>query len=182
MNATRNVILNFHDPNSNSIAENFVCNILDHAESSCETIRMLERNQSQTAQNVRSDATVSSLDRLLLHASKKGILNMTRSRGSYLRLLEKIGVEKQELHQLPMICPSEEELEKLLSESLALEEVVLPDFAKSVNGEVAHRQSFAKLLKKKSFCHVDTDAVLKNVTSWDQLVGLISQLSSKGSL
>ena len=73
--------------------------------------------------------------------------------------------------RLPLLCPPRNELEMLLNKSLAFEQKVMPKFYNSPLGKEKHIQKFWEMVdKKKVFCHVDTDKLFQNVSSWEQVL------------
>ena len=130
--------------------------------------------------NVRTLDTGGILDRIVIAAAEKGIIDRSvRPRTQYFKDLEKLEISKSLLHTLALRCPPQEELDKLLTLSMDLEKATFPEFYNSKDGEEAHRRSFDKLIKKHAFCDVDNDLLLQNVTSWDQVVASLASLVVK---
>ncbi len=73
---------------------------------------------------------------------------------------------------LPMVCPQRSQLEQLLEKSLAMEELVMPDFFASPLGKEEHSRIFWNvwLEEKKLFCWVDIDRLFQGATSWDVII------------
>ena len=73
---------------------------------------------------------------------------------------------------LPILCPRKEILDSILKQSLALEEMVMPEFYRSPLGKEKHVELFwgKWLQKKKIFCWVDLLRLFEGATSWDEIV------------
>jgi len=99
------------------------------------------------------------------HASLK-FANKTRSK----LLLASSSPLRTMLH-LPLLCPPRNELEALLNKSLAFEQMIMPKFYNTPLGKEKHIEEFWEMAdKKKSFCHVDTDRLFQNASSWEQVL------------
>ena len=73
---------------------------------------------------------------------------------------------------LPKTCVDRKILEDLLQRSLALEELVLPEFYNTSLGKDEHKRLFWDVWheEKKMFCWVDIERLFQNATSWDEVV------------
>ena len=76
------------------------------------------------------------------------------------------------IDSLPIMCPQRSQLEQLLEKSLAMEELVMPDFFASPLGKEEHSRIFWNVWfqKKKVFCWVDIDRLFQGATSWDVII------------
>jgi len=75
------------------------------------------------------------------------------------------------VHDLPMKCPSRDELEEYLQASLAYERAVVPEFAEVHEEE--HIKEYWKKAETK-YCSIDTEQVLQDAV-WLRLFQEIFQ-------
>jgi hypothetical protein len=64
-------------------------------------------------------------------------------------------------YDLPLICPTHEELQPLLDTTLQYEQDFLPSFYNSEYGRTKIESKFQKDVSKQKFCTVNTTAVLQ---------------------
>lgn len=64
---------------------------------------------------------------------------------------------------LPMICPSKSRIQALYNASVSIEQSLFPERA---NNHDLLEESFAKVLKERQLCHVDTETLF-GIPEWD---------------
>eukprot|EP00525_Craspedostauros_australis_P010223 CAMPEP_0198128330 /NCGR_PEP_ID=MMETSP1442-20131203/49063_1 /TAXON_ID= /ORGANISM="Craspedostauros australis, Strain CCMP3328" /LENGTH=172 /DNA_ID=CAMNT_0043788471 /DNA_START=22 /DNA_END=540 /DNA_ORIENTATION=- len=155
------------------ITEQFMCDFIQDAPESCST---LKSRTEETNHNVRNMA-FSAYNDIIFTAAQRGVIsNFTQQNAHRLKQTEKLAEYHGSqlnltLADLPLICPKEEELQKLLDISLALEKKWMPQWHATPQGEAAHRASFDRIARKKrEFCTVDMDKLFANVRTWDGLL------------
>eukprot|EP00977_Amphora_coffeiformis_P000046 scaffold11_cov142-Amphora_coffeaeformis.AAC.1 len=167
-------VLNTHAPGH--VTEKFVCDILTDAPHTCQHTRT--RSELPRAVNVRSSIDAA-LNNLAVAAREKGLFPEDTKRKSVLDEATKYDIKFQDL---PLVCPSRDELEKLLNRSIALEQTILPDFHHSPLGEKTHRDEFWYVTDvKKGFCSLDQTAdLIGDSKSWSELLEMYSSRNATG--
>lgn len=162
-------VLNVHHP-TQTIAETFFCDIVEDAPYTCQYTK---NQKSDTVANAKS-ATTLFYDTIVVAAAEEPWgHNITQTpRGKVVQNLvayhqTTLGLS---VANLPLICPTQDELEQYLQLGLPLEKQLLPEFFASPLGEARHHSEFWKIANtKKSFCHVNTTALLENCNSWEDV-------------
>jgi hypothetical protein len=154
-------LLNMHD--GTDVLEQFLCHTLHDATHTCQAYRdnpALYQSNSNPSEN-------HFYDRIAYDAYHRGLVRDLRDwRKGADRLFhnEMIGRRMQRLHKtpwdLPLQCPSKDQVLPLLETSKRLEREFLPDFYQSPHGEQALAMKFWKDVDNRKFCTVDTKAVL----------------------
>lgn len=166
-NSTR--ILNHHeDWNGRPITSIVLCDILQDAPTACRhSLNQLE----ETTHNPKMDTHY---EAVVFQAAQKGLIEKTTARRRQDVVAELRGLQQQsrrEPSDLPMECPSVQELQALLDESLDLERRLLPDFYTTPDGETKHRAEFwHQAAVKKDFCEVDTKTLFRNKNAWGDVL------------
>jgi len=179
-------ILNLYE--DKSVVSTLLCDVLPNTPETCrysleKDAKRLVDLRANTQGSFRDKSkgqmqTITSYDAIVMEGARMGLVNTT------LITRRDAGLECRRFHQqvlnekeadLPLECPFQQYLHALLSESLAKEEAIIPDFYATRQDE--HRASFWANVNKNKFCVVNATAVLTNA-SWR---GFISTLG-KGSL
>jgi len=71
---------------------------------------------------------------------------------------------------LPLLCPSQSQLQIFLDKSLRFEELIMPSFSLTALGKEEHIRSFWELANKKEFCWLDIERLFQNASSWEDLL------------
>ncbi|GAX27837.1 hypothetical protein FisN_13Hh056 [Fistulifera solaris] len=152
-------VLNMHHP-TQKITEQFVCDAMPHATRSCEYYRTQGR---EIHANARSGLEYF-FDNIVYAAAEKGILDTN----NVMRhdIVANLTTMNMTITNMPLICPSVEDLEELLQESIHWEQYYAPEFADI--GAV--KDSFEKLVQSNQFCRVDTDRMLEGMTKWSDVL------------
>ncbi|GAX12596.1 hypothetical protein FisN_13Lh056 [Fistulifera solaris] len=152
-------VLNMHHP-TQKITEQFVCDALPHATTSCEYYRTQGR---EIHANARSGLEYF-FDNIVYAAAEKGIFDTTNvMRHDIVYNLTNLNMT---ITNMPLICPSAKELEELLQESIHWEQYYAPEYA-DID---AVKASFEKLVQSNQFCRVDTDRLLEGMTDWSDVL------------
>jgi len=157
-----------------SMTSNFLCQILKDAPNSCNDSLLRDANQNEVFDygkdkhySILSSRAPMFYDSLASAALTQGLVkaNGHHHQPKRQRLLALAIQEHQERvlgksHlDFNLVCPSVDNLEKLLHHSLQLEEELLPD--EFVDMEEEHVAGFQSLVSSKAYCSIDTETVLK---------------------
>ena len=174
-------LLNMHDPTKDMI-EDFLCHSLVNAKHTCNEYKQEMDRQRQdkvttaaTTAASRKKYTYTSnpsenhfCDMIAYDAYQQGIIRDLRGyRKGADRIFfnEVISRRLEKMHMtpydLPLICPSNEELQPLLDITLQYEQDFLPSFYNSEYGKTKIQSKFWKDVSKQKFCTVNTTAVLQ---------------------
>jgi len=176
----RTAILNLHSSSSSSLMASLYCDIIGDVPHIC---KHLEENDSNERYNTKSMAWFA-YNHLLFDAAKDGLLrsngpialrNMTRIEATdWFEHYFEVELGKS-YTDLPLLCPPDEQLERLLNRSLAMEEELLPALEQNASVQ-QHRSSFYhSAYEKREYCWVRTKLVLRQLKSWDELVQRLKQ-------
>jgi hypothetical protein len=133
-----------------------------------------------------SPASLTAYDDIAFEAAKRGVIasdvtsQTTRSDfvTSFVRFHTRI-IQRSGMVDMPLICPSKDQLEALLNKSLGFEKYILPEFYDSPQGEAEHRESFWKLAnEERIFCWVDTETLLNGTERWDDVLGKLNDTNT----
>jgi hypothetical protein len=172
-------VMHYHDPEyKGAITQNFYCGMLQNfAPHACkESLHMLERQKNIPRRNV--GGVVYAYDAILLEAAQRGLINTTHVTRRDARN-ELMNHHTQTLHRgftdLPLICPPESTMKRLLHKSLSLEQQMSMDLygSEKVDPEVRaqHIEEFHhNVYTQRGFCSVDADKLFNNVTSYAELL------------
>ena len=162
------VVLNFHS--KHHLTTSFFCDSLKYtAPNTCQHLRQLPSRRKENSRSVVSSA----YSNIVFVAAEKGIVDLNQTRFGAATALENYHATKLGLSfpDLPLDCPKQHELLKLLNHSLGLERNILPTLYRSPDGEATHREAFSYLAHDlKQFCSVKVDQLLQNVSSWEELL------------
>eukprot|EP00984_Skeletonema_dohrnii_P032031 scaffold25418_cov131-Skeletonema_dohrnii-CCMP3373.AAC.8 len=142
-------LINMHDM-ADSLADTFFCDILQ-AKATCKAIKDGVRPSKS---NIGFDHEY---QRLAIEAKRAGkIPASSLEKKIQIRRVSKFLMMQVEQTNtsLPRLCPSNETLEKILTQELEHESKYLPEWSESQGGEEALRKSFEKAVQKK-FCAFD---------------------------
>jgi hypothetical protein len=175
------LVHNMHlDKDSFDMFETFVCTILQ-AENTCQFIQQ-QRRQEEThgnsavdmnffknlKMNDSPDKKINLLyDEIASAAAARNIINKDKikRRPAWLKLR---AFHEETLNQtikdLPMQCPSHDQLEEYLNISITVERKIVPEFAASPEVEEEHRAGFWKSADSGKYCSVNVTAVLEDAT------------------
>ena len=167
-------MLNFHTtPEQPHITCAFYCDIIPNAPTMCEHCQ----KQQGTNQNPSPAALTAYDDIIFAAAQRKLIPEKIQKIKTRQKMVEELvhyhakAFKRNGLADLPLLCPSQEELEALLEKSLEFEKLIMPDLFEMPHGEEEHRSTYWKLAKEeRTFCWVDTETLLNNKTSWKQVL------------
>lgn len=150
-------VLNLHQSN---ITERFVCDFLPNATNTCQFYRSQRRERTA---NVRSGLEYF-FDNIVYAAAAKGIFDTTSWRRH--DIVKNLTLSYRSIPDLPLICPSSDDLEDLLQESIRWEQYYAPDHSDIES----LKMSFQELDQAKQFCRVDTDLLLEGVSEWSEVL------------
>jgi len=164
-------VFNFHE-NNNDLTKTVLCNVLPEATHACAAslnspIDLHMADDKQEKENVF-------YDEILTNAIGQGLFDQKTVSKKNARKRARRYVEEtlnMTVHDLPMKCPSREELEEYLQASLAYERAVVPKFAEAHEKE--HIKEYWKKAETK-YCSIDTDQVIQDA-GWLKLFENISQ-------
>lgn len=167
-------LLNLHETESD-MTEKLLCDILPNAPRTCDFVK--SRTLPADSENVRSLST-GEYNNIVVEAARRGLIDdgtttINRSRSQMVADLQ--SYHQQDLglsfRDLPLLCPTQGQLEDLLTVSLSYEQRLMGAWYQSPNGEGEHRNSFWRVANDtKSFCSVNVDAILHQKTSWEQIL------------
>ena len=151
-------VVNMHDDGKDN-NEEFFCEIMPHANRTCEGVRENVMAKKEIVSNPSIDLIYGDL---AYKAMKQGMVQiqnheqMTQVTNAVQKhQLETLGLTK---HDFPLTCPSSEVLDQILSLSLTMEETLFPEFYRSPQGEESLRASFQKYAETK-LCTLADEAV-----------------------
>jgi hypothetical protein len=148
------------------------CDLLKEAKQTCSS-RKASLDDSEVRKNV---ALSHEYDRIATAAATKGLVNATKFTRSTVMSWVKEFVEvtnntndsNSTLHNLPLLCPTKDNIDRLHNVSLAKEMTVFPE--RQPNWETTGL--FETMMKKKSLCSIDTDKVLEK-EEWKEFFQLM---------
>lgn len=159
-------LLNLHSPLH--VTQQLLCEVLVDLPKTCRHLQ--HKAESLTQANVRSVETVL-YDSIVFDAATKGLLGDSPGLSRAFLVQSLVEYHQQQLgytvDDLPLLCPSHTELVRLMNESLALEELLVPEFFASADGETKHHAEFLQLVDRKAFCSVDTAKLLDGRASYE---------------
>ena len=151
-------ILNLYE--KTTIRTTFLCKILLDTPNACNASRQLDKQQGETHVNDHDDAPSSFYDAVATTAAARGLINIDVIERRF--VLCDIRKHQQEVlnqgpFEFPLICPSENELDRFLNESLRMEADLLGENERNISD---HIESFRMKVACNAFCWVDSEAVL----------------------
>ena len=159
------VILNLYD--TETVRSTFLCQVLPDAPQSCRASRQRDQEEGETHVNRVDDAPSSYYDAVATAAAGRGLVDV----GSVERRFVACDIQKyqhdvlkQDFMDFAIKCPTQDELDRFLDESLRLEAQLMPHH-NSPGAVSAHKEEFQKRAASKAFCWVDADRVLDS-PSW----------------
>jgi len=158
-------VLNIH---SSCVVCIFFCNVVQNAHKTCEAVRLKYLKENIHNKNVGKPIWVSRLAQQLLKAS--GGHDKPSKRLECHALTREITqyMNKElnwSLFDLPKTCMPKNILNKFLNNSLGTEEMLLPRFFSSDEGEEVHRIEF-ELASNNMLCDVDVSAI-RDDKNWE---------------
>jgi hypothetical protein len=142
------------------LSERLYCDLLKEAQQTC-SARKASLDDSEVRKNV---AMSHDYDRIATAAATKGLVDTNKFTRSTITSRVKKFVEvtnndsnNTTLHNLPLLCPTKDNIDILHNMSLAKEMTVFPE--RQPNWETTGL--FETMMKKKSLCSIDTDKVLE---------------------
>jgi len=177
-------ILNFHE--EQHITSSFYCDIIPNTPHTCQHTIGNNRSGKGVAENARVIVS-SSCSTIVYDAVKIGLSGIDKAKQTRhettLNCVEFMNTHNITHADLPLHCPRQDLLERLLKKSLAFEEKILPDFFVSEMGEVEHRRLFWSMVdERKEFCHVNTKELLKGKTSWEEALTSLKKGNTESPL
>lgn len=138
----------------------------------CEPLRQCETKENSCNSETKR------LNGVLDKITSGGNITIVGTNTSNITMFKDLARYHSEVHNrawtesLPIVCPPRSQLEQLLDKSLAMEELVMPDFFASPLGKEEHSRIFWNiwLQEKKQFCWVDIDRLFQGATSWDVII------------
>jgi len=164
-------ILNFHD--KRHITSALYCDIIPNTPKTCQ--HSLTQESVENAKMIMS----STCSNIAYDAQKAGLINATNQTRHQVNMQCEYFMNANNITHadLPLLCPTQAMLEKLLQKSLAFEQMILPDFFASDRGEAEHNKSFWIMAhERKEFCDVNTKKLLKGQSSW---IGVLNSMTFK---
>ena len=156
-------VFNFHE-NSDNMMETFACTILQNAHHTCQ----LSKLPNSTKVYMASDKEVKDdllFDEIVSMAADIGLVDSTLLKRKVAVTGARIWYQEIQNHttmkDIPMKCPTDDELNEYLQLSLDVEKQIIPEFVSS-EVEEAHKQTFWDAAKSNKYCSVDTDIVMKD--------------------
>eukprot|EP00527_Entomoneis_sp_CCMP2396_P007260 CAMPEP_0198146726 /NCGR_PEP_ID=MMETSP1443-20131203/31129_1 /TAXON_ID=186043 /ORGANISM="Entomoneis sp., Strain CCMP2396" /LENGTH=475 /DNA_ID=CAMNT_0043810787 /DNA_START=104 /DNA_END=1531 /DNA_ORIENTATION=+ len=166
--------LNMHDLSEyKTLVSQLICRFVPNATKTCE---LSKTDLKATSSKILNAAKSGYYDMLAMVAYEEGMINdqedprLTRT---YVRdAIEKQHEEvlKKKPSDFPLQCPTLEEMQPLLTKSLAYEEQLFPEYH-AANKDI-HTQEFMTMVEKKKYCSIDTAATLEQ----DQWRAFLEQL------
>ena len=155
-------LLNMHD--GSDLLETFLCHTLRQATHACQAYR-------DNPDHYKSNSNPSEnhfYDMIAYDAYHQGLVRDLRDwkKGAdRLFFTEMLGRRMKRQHKtpwdLPLTCPSKEDLRVFLDASKTFEKDLLPDFYQSSQGQSQLQSKFWKDVDSRKFCSVNTTAVLE---------------------
>jgi hypothetical protein len=149
----------------------FFCDLLKEAQQTCSSVKA---SLNEVQKNV---AMSHDYDRIATAAATKGLVNATKFTRSMVTSWVKEFVEvtsndsnRTTLHNLPLLCPTKDNIDRLHNVSLAKEMTLFPE--RQPNWETTGL--FETMLKKKRLCSIDTDKVLEK-EEWKEFFQLLEE-------
>jgi hypothetical protein len=156
-------LLNMHNTTV-SLMDTFLCESIPMATHACRAYRDHPELYNKYESN---PSIVPFYDNIAFTAYHQGIVRDRRGfrRGAdRIFITEMIGRRQNRLHSkpydLPLICPTWDDVQPLLQQTLHYEATFLPEFFHSDQGEVSIRDQFDKDFQGQKFCTVNVTAVL----------------------
>jgi len=170
-------IINFHD--KKHITSSLYCDGIPDTPNTCDLA--LNRTEN-TISNSRSILSIACCN-LVYDAKEMGFINaseITRLKAN--NECESLFAQN-DIGQLdlPLICPTDDMLEKLLNKSLTFEKMMVPEIAANEKAVQDHKESFWKMARDRQFCHVNNTVLLKDGESWDGILSKIRMNTKSGS-
>jgi len=160
-------VMNMHDTTKyKTLASQMVCDFIPNATKTC-ALSQVEEKDNKTASTVLNAAKSGYYDMLAMAANAKGLIDVDsdpeRLTRPYVR--DQIEWEHEKARGLKptdfeLVCPTREDLQPLLQQSLDYEEQFFPEFHKA--NKETHLKEFDKMFNKKRYCSIDTEAALKD--------------------
>jgi hypothetical protein len=155
-------LLNMHD--GTDLLGNFLCQVLRGATHTCKAYR-----SNPSDYQFRSNPSENPFyDMIAYDAYHQGLirdLRVNKQGANRLFVMEKIKRRQDKRHQtawdLPLSCPTREEVLPLLAKTLEFESDFLPDFFKTNGGRPNLSTEFWKQFDDGKFCSVNTPEVLQ---------------------
>lgn len=159
-------VLNFHS--ERHITCSFYCDIVPDTPHTCQ--QCLEGGTAGGKFNSNS-ASMTAYNDIVYQAAQRGLISVEQQQKTTIYNLTQELAQQHQLtgggfNSLPLKCPSEAKLTKLLDKSLAFEKLVFPDWAETMVDQ--HTDIFWERIN--DYCAVDTEPLLKAKTSWEQVV------------
>lgn len=164
-------IVDYHDQ-SGDVVENLFCTPLLNATNTCNMKRAMGSANVGYSRISAKDLLL--YDEIAMAAYGTGLLNVSRPVAQiHLREYHESHLN-QTVSTLPMICPSEENLNEILQLSLQAE----ADFSPHPISKDELKEQFEKMKLKGSFCAVNTTMIIENA-KWREAFAEINAKSDK---
>lgn len=155
-------VVNMHNGKDNNVQ--FFCEVIPNANHTCEAVKALQdegvESKNPSKDTIYEDLAYSAMRRGMIQIKTQD--QMTHVINAIYKYHE--GTRGLTKNDFPLICPSARALDKVLRESLMIEEALFPEFFKSPDGEESLRASFDKYSTTK-LCSLDADKALSD-TVW----------------
>jgi len=154
-------ILSLYDENMRTRSD-FLCNILVNADTSCKESLFQDIKLAETTMNTRAGTPSFFYDALATAAAANGLVDTKKSTRRQVAIAIQMHQEenlKLTAMDFDLECPSAIQLEEFLHVSLKLEAKLQPDTF--MDTEAEHVDGFREMVEAKTYCWVDTEAVLK---------------------
>uniref|UniRef100_A0A7R9ZTF0 Sulfotransferase domain-containing protein n=1 Tax=Craspedostauros australis TaxID=1486917 RepID=A0A7R9ZTF0_9STRA len=166
------------------ITQQLVCDIIEDAPKSC---KYLEGRSENPVHNSR-DMQWYIYNQIIYAGASRYIIGKgvqrekTRIQATDELVQYHQTVLNKTIADLPLACPTDDDLDSLLNASLRMEEEWMPQWYASPQAQEAHRSSFRRLAYDKlEFCSIDTKRLFEGVKIWTGLLEALNETSSGGS-
>lgn len=172
-------IWNFHG--DTHVTNALFCDVIGNAPHVCNH----SRSRANLSHANKKESGLQFYNDIVWHAAVSNIagldmVNQTRMETSVKLMHYHQAVLNRTIHDLPMrACPSNARLQVLLNQSLDVEKHLLPDVYNSSHGKDELVENFWSLVNEtRVFCSVDGTAVLKGVSTYNQLLTRMDRAGS----
>ena len=154
-------VVNMHDGKEND--EEFFCEVIPNAKLTCDAVKKKndERGKGTVLNKSRDliwgDLAYNAMKQEMVQIQNEDQMQAVREAIEN-HQLETLGLTT---YDFPLICPSSEALDQVLSVSLMMEESLYPEFYKTPLGEESLRASFKKYSTTK-LCAINADEALRD--------------------
>lgn len=181
------LVMNYHSKEyPSAITQNFYCGMLgDHTPHTCEQSKKLLL--SKTTSGANSGGEKYMYDAIILEVAKRGWINTTsmmrHEARSELNHHHTNILRRRGAADLPLICPPQSAFDHLLEKSLRFERLMSPELFGTdlvdASIEAEHIAQYQAKEESGSFCEVDLERLLANVTSYSGfLYGALNRTAS----